>query len=63
MSEANGWPWESDGNLPWEISPDEDTDEIELGGWRGCAHLPDWPEHLAGPEYWLYKNLDDPEAA
>ena len=23
--------------------------------WRGDAHLADWPEHLAGPEYWMFK--------
>ena len=31
---------------PWEA---EDED------WRGDEHLADWPEHLAGPEYWMYK--------
>ncbi len=24
--------------------------------WRGDQHLEDWPEHEAGPEYWLLKN-------
>jgi len=23
--------------------------------WRGGAHLADWPESSAGPEYWMYK--------
>ena len=23
----------------------------------GDLHLGDWPENLAGPEYWLYKKL------
>ena len=29
--------------------------------WRGDLHLDDWPESLAGPEYWLYKNQSDDE--
>jgi hypothetical protein len=35
----------------WHSQPDE---------WRGNVHLEDWPEHLAGPEYWLAKReLED----
>ncbi len=30
-----------------------DTDEA----WRGDVHLADWPEELAGPEYWMFKLL------
>jgi hypothetical protein len=30
--------------------PDSDD-----GAWRGEAHLADWPESSAGPEYWMYK--------
>ena len=26
-------------------------------------HLDDWPESLAGPEYWLYKNQGDDDDA
>ncbi|MGH7673699.1 MAG: hypothetical protein ACREMV_00380 [Gemmatimonadales bacterium] len=25
--------------------------------WRGDMHLADWPEALAGPEYWMFKQL------
>ena len=25
--------------------------------WRGDVHFADWPEQLAGPEYWMYKKL------
>jgi len=41
--------------LPWddEYEPAEDTT------WRGQEHLEDWPENLAGPEYWLNKEGDD----
>ena len=29
--------------------------------WRGDEHLEDWPEELAGPEYWMYKAMaEDP---
>src|SRR5712691_2059543 len=23
--------------------------------WRGAEHLAEWPEHAAGPEYWMFK--------
>lgn len=29
----------------------EDPDPWDA--WRGDQHLVDWPEELAGPEYWL----------
>ena len=32
------------GDLPHDAEP-----------WRGDAHLTDWPEAQAGPEYWMYK--------
>ncbi|OLC03683.1 MAG: hypothetical protein AUH78_22095 [Gemmatimonadetes bacterium 13_1_40CM_4_69_8] len=28
--------------------------------WRGEEHLADWPEHAAGPEYWMFKEMTDP---
>jgi len=34
---------------------DEPTDEP----WRGEEHLADWPEHAAGPEYWMFKAVAD----
>ncbi|OLB53139.1 MAG: hypothetical protein AUG74_01470 [Bacteroidetes bacterium 13_1_20CM_4_60_6] len=27
--------------------------------WRGGEHLADWPEHAAGPEYWMFKEMTD----
>lgn len=41
---------------PWE-TPDYEPDEDDE--WRGDLHLGDWPEHLAGPEYWLYKQDEE----
>ena len=29
--------------------------------WRGTVHLQEWPEDLAGPEYWLYKKQGEEE--
>ena len=29
--------------------------------WRGDQHLEDWPEHEAGPEYWMLKDRADRE--
>lgn len=34
-----------------------DVVEVEL--WRGDEHMADWPENLAGAEYWLYKRDRD----
>lgn len=42
----------------WEDSDDADD------SWRGDEHLDDWPETLAGPEYWLWKkDREDDDAA
>ena len=49
-------PWETGGDLPWENSVDEDKADDT---WRGDLHFDDWPENLAGPEYWLYKKQRD----
>ena len=56
MSQQDGWPWETGGGLPWESADDEEQSDK---AWRGDLHLDDWPESLAGPEYWLYKKQRD----
>ena len=56
MSHQDERPWETGGDLPWESSEDEDQTD---NGWRGDLHFDDWPENLAGPEYWLYKKQRD----
>ena len=53
MGTNEGMPWESDGDLPWESEGDWESGDNEA--WRGDVHLGEWPENLAGPEYWLYK--------
>jgi len=54
MSTDEGLPWEGGGDTPWDAS--EGVWEPEDGeAWRGDLHLGEWPENLAGPEYWLYK--------
>jgi hypothetical protein len=58
MSQQDGLPWESGGDLPW-ATPDDDADQTESEAWRGDLHFDDWPENLAGPEYWLYKKQRD----
>ncbi|HEX5386401.1 MAG TPA: hypothetical protein VFW66_06880 [Gemmatimonadales bacterium] len=58
MHDDERLPWESDGDLPWEgRSAAWEPDAAET--WRGDIHLREWPEELAGPEYWLYKKLDE----
>ncbi|MBA3554846.1 MAG: hypothetical protein H0W29_08850 [Gemmatimonadales bacterium] len=58
MSLQDGRPWESEGDLPWD-TPDVIWEPVEGDAWRGILHLGDWPENLAGPEYWLYKKQRD----
>jgi hypothetical protein len=48
MSQHDGLPWETGGDLPWAMPDDE---EAETEAWRGDLHFDDWPENLAGPEY------------
>ncbi|HKH84299.1 MAG TPA: hypothetical protein VKA25_11485 [Gemmatimonadales bacterium] len=57
MSDETGQAWESGGDLPWQTQ--EDESQAESQAWRGEVHLDDWPENLAGPEYWLYKKNRD----
>lgn len=42
-------------------APDASADD-EHGGspWRTQLPVEDWPEELAGPEYWMYKNMTQP---
>jgi hypothetical protein len=56
MGEQEGQPWESGGDLPWE--PNAEWEQA-ADAWRGDLHQDDWPESLAGPEYWLYKKQRD----
>ncbi|HEX6668687.1 MAG TPA: hypothetical protein VF061_03965 [Gemmatimonadales bacterium] len=60
MSQHDGRPWEGEGDLPWD-TPDAEWEPAEAEAWRGDLHLDDWPESMAGPEYWLYKNQSDDE--
>lgn len=50
-ADYNGWADaredEREGLEQWEAASED--------SWRGDQHLEDWPESLAGPEYWLYK--------
>ena len=59
MDEHEGRPWENGGNLPWD-TPDVES-EADSEAWRGELHQDDWPENLAGPEYWLYKKQRENE--
>jgi hypothetical protein len=58
MSLRDGSP--GDDQAPWEGPADEQDDwQGSDDQWRGDTHLRDWPEELAGPEYWLFKNQRD----
>jgi len=60
-------PWETEGDLPWlehdpfpwETGESDGPEADENQTWRGSSHLADWPENLAGPEYWLYKDITE----
>ncbi len=60
MYEDDRLPWETDGDLPWERDQLE-WESPEREGWRGEVHVNEWPENLAGPEYWLYKQQGEDE--
>jgi hypothetical protein len=60
MSQDDGRPWEGNGDLPWDM-PDSEWESADSEAWRGDVHLGDWPENLAGPEYWLYKKEERDE--
>jgi hypothetical protein len=57
MGQHDGLPWETGGDLPWGTPQEEEQTDSEA--WRGELHSDDWPENLAGPEYWLYKKQRD----
>lgn len=49
----------------WEADPDAwkggaDETEMALEDFDVFGEL--WPEQLAGPEYWMYKRLDETQA-
>jgi hypothetical protein len=49
--------WEPSG---WQGEGEDYEPPASAEDWRGDEHLGDWPESLAGPEYWLYKrNIDE----
>jgi len=45
--------WRGESASAWE-DEEETTFESE-DSWHSDAPAADWPEDLAGPEYWLYK--------
>jgi hypothetical protein len=53
-------PWETEGDLPWG-SEEAEWEAPDPEAWRGEVHQGEWPEELAGPEYWLYKKLGEEE--
>ena len=68
MSENERRSWESESDLPWDTPEDQPWDDSAEepwaavdDPWRGEMHLADWPEEMAGPEYWLYKGLAEEE--
>ena len=60
MGHRDDHSWENDGDLPWDTA-DGGWEPEDSEAWRGDVHVNDWPESLAGPEYWLYKQENDDE--
>jgi hypothetical protein len=56
--EMNEHSWEDSEDLPWESAGDE-WEPSDTEAWRGDVHITEWPEGMAGPEYWLYKQEND----
>lgn len=55
-----GWPDQPEEEREWEDEEIED-DDPPPESWRGDQHLEDWPEDLAGPEYWFFRRWEDDE--
>ncbi len=55
--ESPPMPWETEGDLPW-VSDVVEWEAPDPDAWRGTVHQSDWPEELAGPEYWMYKRAE-----
>jgi hypothetical protein len=51
--------WEGEGDQLWKTGGGWEPADSET--WRGDVHVNDWPESLAGPEYWLYKQDNEDE--
>lgn len=53
--------WTTEEAEPWDVECEAESDETDETDdnveWRGNVHFADWPEELAGPEYWLYKRI------
>ena len=60
MSTDHERPWEGDADPPGEM-PEAEWEPADSEAWRGELHLGEWPENLAGPEYWLYKKQQGDE--
>jgi hypothetical protein len=52
---ADDEAWTTEEAESWDVEGDEEPNET--AEWRGNTHFADWPEELAGPEYWLYKRI------
>lgn len=52
-----------DGGWADQSEPERESEwhdsEVAADSWRGGAQPEEWPEELAGPEYWLNKGMDD----
>ena len=58
LDDADSWrrgAADDDARGPIEPADIEPADEV----WLGAAHLPEWPEASAGPEYWMYKRMTE----
>ena len=60
MSTDHEQRWEGDEDPPGE-TPGGEWEPADSEAWRGELHLGEWPENLAGPEYWLYKKQQGDE--
>jgi hypothetical protein len=46
--------WRGESLVVWE-DEDETAESDSEDDWSSPSEFTDWPENLAGPEYWLYK--------
>ena len=49
--------WRGEATSEWDTMEDADWESTDENDWRTETFLAGWPEDLAGPEYWMFKNF------
>lgn len=53
--------WRGETLAVWEGDVEDTLPSASDDAWRAGVHFDEWPEDLAGPEYWMFKNFGPEE--